>query len=128
MKDTSTYQFLGKLEKEAMEIIWQKKEPVTVRFVFETLSEKRKVAYTTIMTIMSRLAEKGVLQRVELGKAYVYQPKFSKDKFLSKVTKQIIKNFVSSFGEIAVAHFAQELEKIPANKKKKLLKMLKETK
>lgn len=119
-------QFLGDLEKEIMEIIWQKKDPVTVRFVFEKLSKNRKVAYTTVMTIMSRLTEKEILKRVVLGKAYIYQPIYSKDKFLSRVSRQIIKSFISSYGDNAIAHFVEELEKTPDEKKKRLLKILKE--
>ena len=42
------------------------------------------------------------------------------------MSKQIIKNFVSSFGEAAIASFVQEIDKIPVDKKRKLLKLLKE--
>ena len=120
--------FLGELEKAVMDLIWEQKEPVTVRFVFESLSKKRKIAYTTVMTIIGRLADKGLLKKKEEGKAYIYQAAYSKDKFLTKVTRQIIQNFVSNIGETAVAHFTQEIEKIPAEKRNKLAKMLKDAK
>lgn len=122
------FQLLGQLEKEVMEIAWSNKIPVSVKLVHEIISQQRKVAYTTIMTIMGRLTSKGLLKRKGEGKAYLYQPAYSKDRFLTKASQQIIKNFVSSFGDGAVAHFAQEIEKIPEDKRKKLLEMLKDSK
>jgi predicted transcriptional regulator len=120
--------FLGELEKAVMDLIWEQKQPVTVRFVYENLSKKRKIAYTTVMTIIGRLTEKGLLKKREEGKAYIYLAAYSKDKFLIKITRQIIQNFVSNFGETAVAHFTQEIEKIPEKKRNKLAKMLKDAK
>ncbi|MBI2443083.1 MAG: BlaI/MecI/CopY family transcriptional regulator [Candidatus Levybacteria bacterium] len=119
---------LGELETQVMEIIWQAKEPISVSEVVAVLSKKRDIAYTTVMTIMTRLIEKGLLKRTALGKAYVYKPIFSKDTFLTKVSQQIIKNLVSRFGDKAIAHFAQELDKVPEEKKAKLLQILKQAK
>lgn len=119
------FQLLGQLEKEVMEIVWLSKSPISVKSVHETIIKQRKAAYTTIMTIMGRLTSKGLLKRRGEGKAYLYQPVYSKDKFLTRVTRQIIKNFVSNFGDTAIAHFAQEVEKIPAAKRQELLKLLK---
>lgn len=122
------FQLLGQLEKEVMEIIWSSNIPISVKSVHEIISKKRKTAYTTIMTIMGRLTSKGLLKRKEEEKAYLYQSIYSKDKFLTKASQQIIKNFVSSFGDTAIAHFAEEVEKIPEEKRDKLLKMLREAK
>lgn len=123
---TNPGKFLGELEKEIMEVVWQSTKPITVRLVFESISNRRKIAYTTVMTIMSRLVKKGYLKTEVSGKAYIYKAVYTKDKFLTRISRQIIKNFVSSFGDAAVAHFAQEMGKIPADKKSKLLKMLKD--
>lgn len=117
---------LGDLEKEIMEVMWANNQSLTVRLVYESISRRRKIAYTTVMTIMGRLTKKGFLKTKASGKAYIYQTSLSKDKFLSKVSRQIIKNLISSFGDTAIAHFAQELEKIPVEKKQKMLKLLKE--
>ena len=119
---------LGELETQIMEIIWQSQEPVLVSDVIKVLSKKRDIAYTTVMTIMGRLTDKGLLKRTSFGKAYIYNPAYSKDTFLTNVSKQIIKNLISSFGDTAVANFAQELENIPAQKKQKLVKILKDIK
>lgn len=127
MDSLNNGKILGELESDIMETVWKINEPVSVKFVLGTLQNKRKIAYTTVMTVMGRLVEKGLLKRKTSGKAYVYQAAFSKDKFLTRVTRQIIKNFVSSFGDTAIAHFAQEVEKIPEQKRKELLKLLKQS-
>ncbi len=119
---------LGELESEVMEIIWQSKDPISVRTVTQILQKKRKIAYTTVMTIMNRLVDKGILSRKQEGRAYLYKGAVSKDKFLTRISRQIIKNFISSFGDAAVAHFAQEVEKLAPRKRQALLKILKEKK
>lgn len=118
-------QFLGELEKEIMDFIWSKNQPVTVRMIYESISRKRKTAYTTVMTIMNRLVNKKLLKRIPEGKAYSYLAAYSKNKFLTKVSRQIIKNFVLNFGDTAIASFVQEIDKIPADKRQKLVKLLK---
>ncbi len=127
MDGVASGKVLGELESEIMAVVWDQKEAISVKTVTDILQRKRKIAYTTIMTIMGRLVEKGLLKRKPLGKAYAYQAAYSKDKFLTKVTRQIINNFVSSFGEVAIAHFAEEVERIPEAKKRELLKMLKDS-
>ena len=125
--DQKTGKILGELESEVMEIVWQSQHPISVRDVTEILQKKRKIAYTTVMTIMGRLTEKGLLRCKTAEKAYIYQPSYSKDKFLTRISRQIIKNFITNFGDVAVAYFVNELEKIPAKKRRKLIKILKES-
>ncbi len=117
---------LGELESDVMEIIWQSKGPISVRTVTQNLLKKRKIAYTTVMTIMGRLVDKDLLKRKESSKAYIYQPVYSKDRFLTRVSRQIIKNFIASFGEAAVAHFAEEVDRLTPVRRKNLKKLLKE--
>lgn len=119
---------LGELESEVMEIIWRSTDPVLVREVAEYLQKKRKIAYTTVMTIMNRLVNKGLLSRKQDGRAYLYKGAVSKDKFLTRISRQIIKNFVASFGDAAVAHFVEEVGKLSPVKRTKLRRLLKEAK
>lgn len=63
---------LTEQELEIMKVVWGR-ERVTVRDVYETLLERRKVAYTTVMTMMRILEEKGYVTKSDAGKAYVYE-------------------------------------------------------
>lgn len=64
---------LGETEMEVLHHVWQLKE-ATVNQVRDRILEDRKVAYTTIMTVMKNLAEKGYLRYHKEGKSYVYSP------------------------------------------------------
>jgi predicted transcriptional regulator len=63
---------LTPLELEIMKVVWQKRE-ATVRDVYETLLERRKIAYTTVMTMMRILESKGHLKRRREDRAHVYR-------------------------------------------------------
>lgn len=128
MGSNGANQILGGLEKEIMKVVWTTKRSVTVREVFSIITRDRSIAYTTVMTVMGRLVSKGLLKRQAVRKAYIYKAAYSKDKFLGKISRQIINNLLSSFGETAIAHFAEELERIPANKRKRLASILKNSK
>lgn len=65
---------LGELENEVMTRLWQWNRLVTVREVLEDLQREREIAYTTVMTVMDKLFQKGWLRREQQGRAYRYAP------------------------------------------------------
>lgn len=115
---------LGELESEIMEIIWNQKEPVAVKNITGILSKKRKIAYTTVMTIMARLVNKGVLTRRLSGSSYLYKPKLAKDEFVAKAVHGIFSSAVSSLGDEVLAHFVKEIQRISPKKRQELLEIL----
>lgn len=115
---------LGELESEIMKIIWGQKGEISVKDVAESLSKKRRIAYTTVMTIMARLVEKGVLIRRLNGPSYRYAPKVTKEKFIAKAVHGIFSASVSTLGEEVLTHFIKEIQKIGPKKRKQLLKIL----
>ena len=121
MKSTS----LGKLEQRTMEIVWEMKSCST-RDVLNELERDRKLAYTTVATILQRLHNKGLLNRKENKSVYIYSPKISKELYTKNVAKSFLKRFIDSFGDTAVVSFAQSIEQLPEEKRKYFLKLLKE--
>ncbi|GAA1499832.1 BlaI/MecI/CopY family transcriptional regulator [Dactylosporangium maewongense] len=63
---------LGDLEREVMAQLWDAGEPLTVRQVHERLDPSRGLAYTTVMTVLDRLAKKGVVTQQKADRAYRY--------------------------------------------------------
>ncbi|MGW0563408.1 BlaI/MecI/CopY family transcriptional regulator [Streptomyces sp. NPDC003016] len=63
---------LGELEDAVMTRVWQWNRPVTVREVLEDLQKERSIAYTTVMTVMDNLHQKGWVRREVDGRAYRY--------------------------------------------------------
>src|SRR5438067_955522 len=78
---------LGPLEAKVMEIAWQQGQ-VSVREMLETLSHEQELAYTTVMTVMARLATKGLLKRTLKGKTYLYEPAGTAQQFLEETARQ----------------------------------------
>ncbi len=107
---------LGPLERDVMNIVWSEKQ-VTVRTVWEKLKAQHTVAYTTVMTILTRLHKKGVVTRIKQGKGFVYSAQADRQQTVQSLIRQTITNLVDRFGEEAVAAFIDEVEDL--NKKQK---------
>ena len=75
--------FLGPTESKLMELAWEKKS-LTVKTALFYLPEKEKPAYTTVMTVLSRLADKGFLTRHKQGRVFVYEPAQNRKEFLKE--------------------------------------------
>ena len=109
---------LGDLEMEVMEMIWKLKT-ASVRQVLFELEKKKKIAYTTIMTVMSRLHEKGILKRtMDKSGAFIYLPAKDKQSFMAKASEKIIKGFLKEYGDVAVAQFVDVIETLDTEQSK----------
>ena len=120
---------LSDSEAEVMEIIWCNGQ-TCVRDVLKELKKKKKIAYTTVMTVMSRLHEKGVLKRKMNGSgAFVYEPINDKKTFIEEKTEKIIKGLLNEYGDVAVAQFLDAIQTSNTSKseewKNKLRKLVK---
>ena len=77
------------MELEVMKLVWEL-GACTVRQVYEALRERKKVAYTTVMTMMKILEEKKYLKKRQEGRAYVYQPTRPKREVISGMVQEFI--------------------------------------
>lgn len=100
---------LGPLESAVMDRLW-KRGHATVREIVDDLGRTRSLAYTTVMTIMTRLHAKGLLQRVREGKTYVYRPAFTREEHRERISREMVRGLVNEFGDVALAQFAAELD------------------
>ena len=92
---------LGPLETDIMELLWKEKTG-TVKQIHRTLQHRRDIAYTTVMTTMSRLAEKGILHRTRDGLAYVYSPAISQKEFEQTVVQQVLDGLLDDYTDITL--------------------------
>lgn len=95
---------LGPLETDVMETVWSLGE-TTVRSVHEELSNHRDLAYTTVMTTMTRLASKGLLERDMSGLAHKYRPGITREEYARSTVTSVVDWLVSAFPEPAVSYF-----------------------
>ena len=116
---------LGSLELKVMEILWQRDE-ATVRQVADLIRRERAIAYTTVMTVMGHLADKGLLTRVMDGRQYRYRITQSKDEFLREAARTRVHALVEDFGDLAMAGFLGEIDGIGDEQLKQLRRLAEE--
>src|ERR1700686_4733222 len=94
-------------ELEIMKLVWER-ESTTVREVYEALLKTRKVAYTTVMTMMKILEEKKYLKKTLVDRAYVYRPAQPRGQVIGGMVKEFVNRvFDGSAGPLLV-HLVEE--------------------
>jgi predicted transcriptional regulator len=96
---------LAPLELECMNALWPLGQ-ATVRDIQQALAATRPRAYTTIMTILDRLAQKGAVVRQKAGRAWLYRPAFSAEEARSRAIAQIVDGFFEGSAEALSLHLA----------------------
>lgn len=106
---------LGDLEREIMAVMWTR-ERRSVREVLQELNasraDDRRLAYTTVMTVMAHLAGKGLLERRLVGKAHEYAVVESREAFVARASRNMAQRMVEDFGEAAIAGFLTVLRDV----------------
>src|ERR1700726_4550342 len=96
---------LAPLELDCMNALWRLGQ-ATVRDVHAALATTRPRAYTTIMTILDRLAQKGVVQRQKAGRAWLYKPGLSAAEARSHAIAQVVDGFFDGSPQALAAHLS----------------------
>jgi predicted transcriptional regulator len=97
---------VGPLEAEVLGVLWRSGRPMPVRDVVHAVNAGRGVplAYTTVMTVMSRLARKGILARSRSGRGYLYAP------VAADIAEIAVRGVLDEFGDAALARFVERVE------------------
>ena len=119
---------LGSLESEIMEIIWSSDSELSVREVLDALKDNRSLAYTTVMTIMGRLADKKLLEKRKEGNAFLFKPAVSRDDFTGQIVGGLLDDLLSDFGETTMNHFIRRVGEKDRATLERLEKVLAEAK
>ena len=93
-----------------MQEVWERGE-ASVRDVLEALNARstKQRAYTTVMTIMVRLTDKGLLERTRAGKTHRYRPALTHDEYLERRAQAEVGAIVAEYGDAALVHFARQM-------------------
>ncbi len=90
-----------------MKIVWDRRT-ATVRDVYEALLERRRVAYTTVMTMMKILERKGYLNRKQVERAYVYRPTQPKNSVIRVMVRDFVNRVFNGSAEPLLAHLIED--------------------
>lgn len=94
---------LHELEAAIMDAIWRRNlTSFAVSDVLALLEKRRTIAYTTVMTTIARLYDKGLLKRTRDGKRYLYSPKLTREQFLESTAREVLDGAVDGSQAMAM--------------------------
>jgi BlaI family transcriptional regulator, penicillinase repressor len=113
-------------ELEIMKLVWQR-ESATVRDIYEALLERRKIAYTTVMTMMKILETKGYLKKRRQDRAFVYRPAHPKNQVIGGMIREFIDRVFNGSAERLLVHLVKERQ-LRNKDLHKIIRMIEESK
>ena len=116
----------GRLEAKIMETMWTRGKFMSVQDVCDAITPAGN--YKTVMTVLTRLTDKGMLQRRKEGRAYLYHPVVNRSTFLESVADQVTQGLLQEYGEVAVSSFVHALESASPESLAKLEQLIEDRK
>lgn len=116
---------LHELEAEVMEDVWNREDEVAVREVMEALNRRAKKprAYTTYMTILSRLHAKGLVLRRRDGKTDLYRSAHTREEYADLRAQAGVDSLVEQYGDAALSHFARQMARLDPDRRRRLQRL-----
>ena len=111
----------GELEAKILNAVWALEEP-TVQDVVQRLGKRAN--YKTVMTVMNRLVEKGVLARRKVSRAFVYVAPYTQDELFERLSRQVLEGLIADFGPTVMAQFVEAVEETDAARLAELAKIV----
>src|SRR5215472_6472373 len=112
-------------ELEIMKLVWQLGH-ATVRDVYEALLERRKIAYTSVMTMMKILETKGYLKKRRQDRAFLYRPAHPKNQIIGGMIREFIDRVFNGSAEPLLVHLVKSSQ-LSEKDLKKIARMVKES-
>jgi predicted transcriptional regulator len=94
-------------ELAIMKVVWSR-DKATVRDVYEALREKRQIAYTTVMTMMRILEEKGYLKKTLIDRAHVYKPAQRRQQVIAAMVRDFLDRVFDGAPDALLLHLAKD--------------------
>ena len=101
---------LGGLEQKIINILWESKDPLKPSDVLSRM--EGDYAYTTIMTVLKRMADKNILTRHQKGNVYFYSPVVDKQTFASSCLDDLFIRLFDSYGDMVAPSFLSVAKKL----------------
>lgn len=116
---------LTEQELEIMKVVWEL-DRATVREVYEALLARRKIAYTTVMTMMNILEAKGYLKKGPVERAYVYRPTRPRKQVIAAMVKEFVNRVFNGSAEPLLIHLVED-RKLSEKDLAKIAKQIRES-
>lgn len=101
---------VGAIEAEVLDCLWEAEGPLGVREISARMSGRPR-AYTTVMTMLTRLIEKGLVRRIPSGRSFVYEPMGTQDELAAGAIREVLDG--SGNPQAVLAHFVERIAEDP---------------
>lgn len=127
INESGLNRFFGPLEAKIMDILWNDVE-MSIKDVQRVLEKEKVTNFNTVMTVMNRLVDKGILEKRAEGRSSLFKPVQSRVEFLSEQSKEMTTELMDEFGNVVVSHMLDALEDVDDDLVAKLEQKIKELK
>lgn len=107
--ETGLNRFFGPLEAKVMDVLWDGDEK-TIKDVQQVLDQEKPTKFNTVMTVMNRLVDKGILKKRTEGRSSLYTPVQTRADFIHTQSKDMTNELMDEFGNVVVSHMLNALE------------------
>jgi predicted transcriptional regulator len=115
----------GEIESEIMKLLWEK-GPLKGKDVHEALRKKKKTALTTILTVLERLSEKGLVRKDRDAGRTIYSALVSRQKFEAGATSELIRGAYDLSPDFAISAFSDIFSKMKSDELDRLARLIEE--
>lgn len=109
MYETGLKCFFGPLEAKVMEVLWHREAHLTIKEVQQALQKEKATKFNTVMTIMNRLVDKGILEKRIEGRSSLFKPVQTRNEFLNAQSQEMAHLLTKQFGHTIVSHMIDVL-------------------
>lgn len=103
--------FFGSLEAKIMDNLWESEE-LSIKEVQLRLEKEKPVNFNTVMTVMNRLLDKGILEKRLKGRLSLFRPIASKEAFIEQQSKRLTENLLDEFGDVVINHMIDAIKDV----------------
>ncbi|GGE31137.1 transcriptional regulator [Pullulanibacillus camelliae] len=104
--------FFGPLEAKIMDYLWAKESEQSIKQVQQHLEKDKPINFNTVMTVMKRLVDKGILMKRTEGRLSLFRPVQSKKAFIDEQSKQLTETLLDEFGGVVINHMLDAMEDV----------------
>lgn len=118
---------LGRLEQEILDVLW-KSGPLNGKEIFSDIRSTRDLALTTVLTVLERLAKKGLVRKTRGESVYLFEAAYSREGFAREVSQEVLKSIFDISRSGACASFVDMLARVDPVELEELSSMIEKKK
>ncbi|CAM4466774.1 BlaI/MecI/CopY family transcriptional regulator [Paenibacillus tarimensis] len=107
--ETGLNRFFGPLEAKIMDYLWDAGE-LSIKQVQERLERDKALSFNTVMTVMNRLVDKGILRKRAQGRLSLFRPVQTREEFIGEQSRKLTQNLLDEFGGVVITHMIDALD------------------